>query len=237
MLSPQLRKFIETSEKNEGFDLKDAPVGTLLRIRTQNHVYDMLIVKPDGGLVVLQSDNEQLKKPSMVLYQGATDGGSAVRLGRISVGLHMRMSPANGGLFTTSRVKMFVVLQDKKLARKLQAVADEYEKLPEFSEKEFDKALNSILEKNFPAAIQPEIKKLLDAFNWEGRGVMLGFLDRARAAGKLKAAIMIVREDLEEHWSYRPKQFRGSFITEKDTYYVQQMYVRLGIPLPTSDST
>lgn len=95
------------------------------------------------------------------------------------------------------------------------------------------KATMEFVAESFPSSKSRRIHDLVDNFNMEGQGVMLGILDGAHKAGKLDEALDLLETQYREHWSYRPKDLRGSFITAKDEIKVRDVYKELGIPLPS----
>lgn len=232
MFSPQIAEFVRRAESSEGLNLHQLPLHTLLKIETQDHSYHMLVLEPKEGRGILEADHPRLREPQTFYLQGATGGGSVVKLGCIIVGLHLRMNLASGGLLVTSRVKSVRVVEDAVRRQKLSASAEAAEKPEAFSPEEFDRAVRALLDQKFPAEYRGEVQQFVGQFCPEGKGIMLGILDRAREAGKLDEALRLLGEDFKEHWDYRPPHVRGSFITEQDVYYVQRAYQRLGIPLP-----
>ncbi len=233
MLSPQIAEFVRKTQMNNGFDLGELPKGTLLQIETQNDTFYILVLEPKEGKVALKvPDHPQLQEPQVFYHQGATGGGSTVKFGWVGVGLHLRMNPGGGGLMTTSPVKSFKVIQNEALAQELRTVGEKFDNEKTISPEEFDAAVKKTVAKCFPAKHHAEIQQFVDQFCSEGKGIMLGILDCAHKAGKLSEALQILKEDFKEHWGYRPKKFRGSFITEQDVHYANRPYQKLGIPLP-----
>ncbi len=142
------------------------------------------------------------------------------------------MNLASGGVMTTTPVKNFKIIEDEARIENLRIAAEEYEQRETITPEEFDKILEDLIAKNFSKEEQARVQQFVDQFCSEGKGVMLGILDRAREAGKLDEAFQILEEDFREHWNYRPPPFRGSFVTEQDVYYVNRAYQKLGLPLP-----
>ena len=233
MISSELAAFIAKTERNDGFALKDVPAGTLLKIQTQNETLFVLVADPAEGKVILKASKTQdLKEPNVFFLQGSTGGGSAVKLDWIGVGLHLRMNAGEGGLLRTSPVKSFEVIEDEKLKKELEAARDSFDSAKPISTEEFERVAEEIISKSFPSDRQDRIRILVNEFNIEGKGIMLGILDRAHQVGKLDQAIEICKRQFQKHWSFRPKNLRGSFIIEKDAWYIEEAYRQLGIPSP-----
>ncbi len=94
-------------------------------------------------------------------------------------------------------------------------------------------ATRQFVSETFPSNKSSRIHALVDEFNMEGQGNMLGLLEGAHKVGKLDEALDLLEAQYREHWSYYPKALRGSFITEKDEMKIRNSYKQLGIPLPT----
>lgn len=228
MISPQLVALAQA----EGFDIEHVPSGTLIEVKTQNDTFWLLVVDPQQGRIVLESTHRELQKPMVFNYQGATSGGSAVKLGCMAVGFRMRMNPAEGGILTTSTVRSIEFPEDPERAARLAAADVEDEQRPTMSEEEFVRRVQETIDKEFPEDRRERIRVFVAEFNSEGQGIMLGIMSRAHAVGKLDQALEILDKDFKEHWGRRPPFARGSFITEQDVHYVERAYQQLGLPSP-----
>jgi len=230
MLSPQVVEFIARIKSNYGFDITEAPKNTLLEVTTRNTTFHVLIAEPKDSVIVI--DHPALKQLPVCYYQGSTAMGSIVRTGWIEIGTHMNMNPVMGGLMTTSPVKSFKIIDDLALFEKLMDTYRQYQEMPPLDVKAFETKVIGIIESEFPPDQKEDILALINEFNVEGKGVMLGILSRAHKAGKLIKALEILNRHLAKHWMYRPPEIRGSFITDKDVYYVELAYQELDIPFP-----
>ena len=230
MLSPQLVEFVARIKSNYGFDITEAPKNTLLEVTTRNTTFHVLIAEPKDSVIVI--DHPALKQLPVCYYQGSTAMGSIVRTGWIEIGTHMNMNPVMGGFMTTSPVKSFKIIDDLALFEKLMDTYMQYREMPPLDVKAFETKVIGIIESEFPPDQKEDILALINEFNVEGKGVMLGILSRAHKAGKLIKALEILNRHLAKHWMYRPPEIRGSFITDKDVYYVELAYQELGIPFP-----
>jgi len=144
MISPQIAEFIQRAEVNEGFSLKELSKNMLLEIKTQNHIFYILLLNPKEGEVILQSDHPQLQEPQVFYHQGSTDGGSVVKLNWIGVGFRLRMNHASGGLMTTSIVKSFKIIEDETRTKNFLKAAEAYEQQETISSEEFDKNVRDL---------------------------------------------------------------------------------------------
>jgi|SRR3989344_6113833 len=95
-------------------------------------------------------------------------------------------------------------------------------------------ATRQFVSETFPLNTSRRIHALVDEFNMEGQGNMLGVLEGAHKIGKLDETLDLLETQYREHWSYYPKALRGSFVTVKDEMKIRDTYKQLGIPLPTS---
>ena len=95
-------------------------------------------------------------------------------------------------------------------------------------------ATRQFVAETFPSNRSRRVRALVDEFNMEGQGNMLGVLEGAHKAGKLDEALALLEAQLKNHWSYYPKALRGSFITVKDEMKIRDAYKQLEIPLPTT---
>jgi len=230
MLSPQVVEFVARIKSKYGFDITEAPKNTLLEVTTRNTTFHVLIAEPKDSVIVI--DHPALKQLPVCYYQGSTAMGSIVRTGWIEIGMHMNMNPVMGGLMTTSPVKSFKIIDDLALFEKLMDTYRQYQEMPPLDVKAFETKVIGIIESEFPPDQKEDILALINEFNVEGKGVMLGILSRAHKAGKLIKALEILNRHLAKHWMYRPPEIRGSFITDKDVYYVELAYQELDIPFP-----
>lgn len=101
------------------------------------------------------------------------------------------------------------------------------------SPEQIQKATEEFVAETFPSNRLRRIHALVGEFNLEGKGNMLGILERAHKAGKLDEALDMLEAQLREHWSYYPKELRGSFITVKDEMKIRDTYHILGIQVPS----
>lgn len=228
MLSPQLQALARAG----GFDLKDVLAGTLMEIETAHDTFWVFVVDPAEGKVVVESTHPQLRQPTVFFHQGATSGGSAVKLGWIGVGYHLRMNVGTGGVLTTSEVKHIRSVSNDERTQRMHETAEKFDQRPIISNDEFAARVRELITGEFPIDQQERISTFVGEFNHDGQGIMLGILSRAQAAGKLTQALEILGEDFREHWTFRHPKVRGSLLTEQDVFYVERAYVRLGLPSP-----
>lgn len=97
----------------EGIVLRSLEPGTTIVVNTRRSQYRLVILlEPD--LVMITGGNT-FREPRVVRFDGATDGGSALVVGRILVGFHMEMSM--GPLrITSSRVRSVSIDSPPRLA-------------------------------------------------------------------------------------------------------------------------
>lgn len=101
------------SYATEGIVLRSLEPGTTIVVNTRRAQYRLVILmEPD--LVMIAGGNT-FREPRVVRFDGATDGGSALVVGRILVGFHMEMSM--GPLrITSSRVRSVSIDSPPRLA-------------------------------------------------------------------------------------------------------------------------
>lgn len=228
MLSPQLVSLAKAG----GFDIKDVPQGTLMEVETSHDTFWILVVDPAESKIVVEGTHPNLLQPLVFIHQGATNGGSAVKMGWLGTGLCLRMNLAAGGLLCTSTVKNIQFVEEPDRAARLAEAGQKFDQQPVISTEEFDVIVRELITKEFPADQQERITTFINEFNNEGKGVMLGILSRAQAAGKLAQAQEILDTDFHEHWSYRHPRIRGSLINEQDVFYIERAFQKLGLPSP-----
>lgn len=228
MLSPQLVALAKAG----GFALKDVLAGTLMEIETFHDTFWVLVLDPAEGKVVVESTNPQLLVATVFYHQGATSGGSAVKLGWFGVGYRLCMNAGAGGVLSTSVVQHIRSIKDKVRVQRMVEAAKKFDRRKTISSDEFAAKVRELIVKEFPADQRGRITAFVSKFNLEGQGVMLGILSRAHAVRKLTQALEILDEDFREHWSFRPPLVRGSFLTEHDVDYVERAYQKLGLPSP-----
>lgn len=229
MLSPQLQELARA----DGFHLKDVPAGTLMEIKTMGDTFWVLVINPSEGKVVVKSTHAQLRQPMVFFHQGATLGGSAMKVGWLGVGLCLRMNLGVGGVLTTPEVRSIRSLSDEDTrVQPMIEAAEAFDRLPTITADEFAARIRALIAKEFPADDQERITTFMAEFSRDGQGIMLGILSRAHAVGKLAQALEVLENDYREHWFFRPPAVRGTLITEQDVDYIERAYRTLGIPSP-----
>ncbi len=237
-LDPGLQRFVDHNDP--GFFLKDRKAGEVFEVETSSgSVYTFVVDNPEKGEVAISSEaHEELRKPTWFSLQGSTMGGSAVRLGWIGLGLRVRLHSLTGdGLALLSETKSIRWLEGE-VADKARAAAEET-RPREPTEAEVAETMSiyrKFLDELPWGKHEERAKKLIGEFSFpSGQVVIATILNLAMEAGKIEQAFSIVERDLEEHWSYRPPQFRGEFITEKDVDYIERAYRELGIEPPKNE--
>ena len=106
-MDPTLDGFMKVTEYTEGVDVPSLAAGTVLNVHTRNSHYRMVVldgadrrVRISGGWVFPEATD--------VRVSGATEGGSALKLGWIGEGLRLELS-TEAGPVTTSPVQSVVV--------------------------------------------------------------------------------------------------------------------------------
>jgi hypothetical protein len=87
----------------EGVAIESLEFGTTLLVRTRNSQYRLTVLDGASGDVLIVGGN-MLRGITPARLNGATTGGTALKLGWIGVGLRMELS-VGGVRFTTSRVQ------------------------------------------------------------------------------------------------------------------------------------
>jgi hypothetical protein len=91
------------ADVQEGVATDSLEFGTTLLVRTRNSQYRLTVLDGSSGDVLIAGGN-MLQGITPAHLNGATAGGTALKLGWIGVGLRMELS-AGGVRFTTSRVQ------------------------------------------------------------------------------------------------------------------------------------
>ncbi|MFH1047639.1 MAG: hypothetical protein V1738_05020 [Patescibacteria group bacterium] len=109
-------------------------------------IYTLVVSDPTTKEVVFTNPRGAFREPQMYLLQGATTGGSTIRVGFVGLGLRLRLSGA-GVLITTSPVISYRELHDRNRALTLIAEA-ERRRPPAVTEErvaEFERGIESII--------------------------------------------------------------------------------------------
>jgi hypothetical protein len=234
MLSAQLEDFVKHTETSDSVDIHTLAKGSVLSIETQNTMFTMVIVEPENAVVVVSALQPKLLEPMICSFQGATDGGSAVKIGHIVVGMMMQMNPSRG-LMITSRVKEFSIVNNREISERYLEIWNQEQQKPAFDENEFNAKVTDLAKKEFAGEDQNRVLQILSQFNYEGKGIMLGILCKAKKAYKLPRAFEVISKYFKAHWIFRPPSMRGSFITPADIQCVHDMYHELGLELPQEE--
>ena len=74
----------------EGIDFQSLEIGTTVRVYTKYSSYCLVATDPENG-GALATGGRVFLEPTPIRVEGATAGGSAIKAGWISVGLHLEM--------------------------------------------------------------------------------------------------------------------------------------------------
>lgn len=232
-LSPELQRALDNEEP--GFFVKTKERGSMLDLVTENHTYRVVVADPEKGELVLFGNNAGLLKPRLFQLQGSTYGGSVTKMGWLGLGMYPRLHALDGGLVSMSSVQSINFIED----------AEESERL--LAEAEKNRPRTATEEET--AQMREKFWEWVDDHDWgehkdwvhefvgrfrflNGQAYISGILVVALEAGKLEDAIRILERQFEEHWFFRPPEFRGELVTEKDAYYLEKAYQDLGLTPP-----
>lgn len=123
-LSPEINSWIKKLEESEGFDIKSQKRGEMFKATTRSgSVYIFVITDPEKQEVAVASPdnrNPQMREPQLCVIDGATNGGSMVRVGWIGIHSYLRMWPmSKGGLYTITPIQFITLRQEPKLAQQI----------------------------------------------------------------------------------------------------------------------
>ncbi|MDB5188217.1 MAG: hypothetical protein JWO50_737 [Candidatus Kaiserbacteria bacterium] len=239
-LSAELNAFIEKVGVKNGFELSNLPENALFEIHTRNSVYTIVVLDPQNGAIALMGSRPDYKEPDIFAFFGSSFGmsTSVTRVGWVGIGLHFRMRSLDGGLFTTTEVKHFVMLNDpskalsirkRAEAKRPDALIPETEDELALWQKNFDKEIES----NFAGEYLPIVQKWLAKFCINGKCRAATFFFAAKSAGRLKEALLLMPRHYKEHWMYKHPDICGDLITPSDTYQWEKAYKEAGIPAPS----
>ncbi len=237
-LSPEINAWIKQVEANDGFAIKDQKRGDMFKATTHSgSVYIFVVTDPEKHEVAVASPenrNPKMREPQLCVIDGATNGGSMVKVGWIGIGSYLRMYPMTGGLYTITPIQLITLRQDPELARSITEKAETKrpKKWTGDDKKKAEAGLKDFIRKKFPGDEVERVEDLLNFFCWNGRMMMLTLLVKAHEAGKLETAFGVIGKQIQEHWGYRAPEIRGEFMTESDVYYMKQAYEKLGLPIP-----
>ncbi len=238
-LSPEINDWLKQMKNSEGFDIKARKKGDMFKVTTRSgSVYTFVVTNPENQEVAMVSPdnrNSKMRKPQLYVIDGATGGGSMVRVGWIGIGSYLRMRRISiGGLYTITPIQFITLRQEPELAAQIVAAAEATrpKAWTEEDKKNAEKKLRELTDEKFPADKIGPVENLINFFCWNGKVMMLTLLIKAQEAGKLDEAFKVISKQIREHWGYRPPEIRGEFITESDVYYMQQAYLELGLQVP-----
>ena len=100
--SDEVNRNIIQSEIEGGVHLSDLPLGTVLEVQTQNHVYR--IVNENDGAAWISGHPVFCPEPVLVDIHGSTWGGSMIRQQYIGRGMHLEFGCQYFWRITTSRI-------------------------------------------------------------------------------------------------------------------------------------
>ena len=86
MFDPKILKL--ASEQKTGIDIRKLPIGTKIRAKTANTLYDLVIV---GDREVVIRGGRYFPVPTRAYLPGSTFGGSCMMLGWIGRDMHMEL--------------------------------------------------------------------------------------------------------------------------------------------------
>ena len=108
-LSDEINRNIIQSEIEGGVLLRDLPLGAVLEVQTQNHLYR--IVNEQDGTAWISGHPVFCPEPVLVDIHGSTWGGSMIKERFIGRGMHLEFGHPDYCLVTTSRI---VDVQEKE---------------------------------------------------------------------------------------------------------------------------
>lgn len=100
------------------------------------------------------------------------------------------------------------------------------------TEEMMNQMAEELIDKSIPHRFQRQVRALIKDFCGEGKGNMLGLIERANEMGKIQEVLVIIERDIQKHWKYWPTTVRGRVVTTKDEMVIRDAYRELGIPLP-----
>ena len=97
----------------DGVYLRDLDPITILRVRTENTLYEITVLRPPRSVVLVRG-GRFFPETTEASFGGSSFGGSCLKLAWFGVGLHMEFHYA-GGWIVTSRVRSIDVLDASSL--------------------------------------------------------------------------------------------------------------------------
>lgn len=106
-LSDDLNRKIDSPDP--GVFIKDLPVGTCLRVYTQNSKY--LLVCLGDQRIKIRGDGRYFQEQTEATLAGSTWGGSCLKVGWVGVGMHMEVWSQETGTVTTSEIRKVQIVE------------------------------------------------------------------------------------------------------------------------------
>ena len=99
--------------RSEGIGLADLDPITTLLVRTQNSLYQILVVQPRSKVVLVQG-GPFFPQATRAVFSGSNFGGSLLKVAWVGIGLHMEFH-AEDQWVITSRVQSITVQPERAL--------------------------------------------------------------------------------------------------------------------------
>lgn len=109
LVKQDILSIIGKNKNNPGIDVNRLKTGTKLKIKTINSLYEFEVL-PERGYLLAQG-GKYIKEKQVVWLTGSTYGGSMLRIGWISLDMHMEIWIGKRKL-TTSCVKNAMIIGD-----------------------------------------------------------------------------------------------------------------------------
>jgi hypothetical protein len=105
-LTPEVNAAIRDSELAGGVFIKNLPIGTTVKVQTNNTLYT-IDHNEDGDYI--QGSPKYCPERTKASIHGSTFGGSMIKVGWIGVGMYLEFSTPEHGTIGTSKIQSFEI--------------------------------------------------------------------------------------------------------------------------------
>lgn len=235
-LSPELNRFVELAERNNGFLLAELAEDAMFEIHTRKSRYTVVVIDPEIGAIAVTGGKLGSEESDIFFFQGSglSPGSSMLKVGWVGMGLCFQAKRADGALLSTSTIGTFVMLNDPAKAKIIREKAQaKWPHALEIATEEEIRQLNEKLDKKIEIEFAGEhlksVQGWLEKFRLDGKYCVADFFSAAKGVGKLKEALDIMGQQYIDHWRYKPPWIRGEVDTPADARQWQRAYQQIGL--------
>lgn len=229
MASKTLQGLADLASSGSGLCVQDIPPNTIVRVTTENSLYEVLVVDPEANEVLVCGNHPRF--PGPLRYNSGSHGDKAGPIA-VVVGESLLLAhPAENRWFHTSTVKGVELVNDDKRVAEILARQDDPAKgvsAEEYWKQETEKDLATLSEEERQWAVE-----FLGNFpHHQAYCLILSVILAAQDAKRLPRAREVLQSTYDKHWHYHHPDRRGRLLGAKDVLRLDGVYGALGIKPP-----